>query len=126
MEIKVNDERTFKEKLKDKVADAKVAVNNKVGEAKRWCCDHSMQIIYATPAVIGAATGLVKLVKTVKGSAAERHEDRMENCYYDPSSGFHFDLKRELRNSDRIEILQRKRAGEPIEEILMSMKLLKK
>ena len=122
----INNEKTTKEKLEEKVAAAKTTVKNKIGEAKHWAEDHSWQILYATPFVISAATGLVKLVKTVKGSAADRHEDRMEKCYYDPSSGFHFDLKRELRNSDRIEILQRKREGENIEDILTDMRLLKK
>lgn len=126
MKIIVNDDRSFKEKLRDKLSEMKVGLKNKAGEAWRWILDHAETILKITPVLLAIATGTVKFIRTVRGSAADRHEDRMKKCYYDPSSGFHWDLKRNLTNEERIEISRRKREGEFTEDILESMRVLKK
>lgn len=126
MQIIVNDTRTFKEKVKDKISELKVSIKNKLGEVGRWCLDHINVICVIVPTVIATATGIVKLVKMIRGSAAERHEARMENCYYDPSTGLHWDLKRNMTNSERSEFMSRKRAGEFTEDILKDMRILRK
>lgn len=126
MTIIVNDKRTLKEKIRDKFSEVKTALKNKAGEAVRWVADHGETILKVTPILLAIATGTVKFIKAVRGSAADRHEDRMRKCYYDPSSGFHWDLKRNLTNEERIEISRRKREGEFTEDILTSMRVLKK
>lgn len=126
MNIIVNDTRTWKEKLRDKFSEAKTKLKNKAGEAGRRIADHAETILKLTPIVLAIATGTVKFIRTVRGSAADRHEDRMGKCYYDPSSGFHWDLRRKLTNEERIEISRRKREGEFTEDILKSMRVLKK
>lgn len=125
-EYVVVDDRTKEEKLKDKLNEAKEKVSEKAGEAINWTKDNWQAVLAGAAVAIPLATSAVKLVKSLKGSAADRHEDRMKNCYYDPSTGLHWDLKRMLSNSERIELMQRKRDGEYTEDILMDMKLLKK
>lgn len=125
MEIIVNDTRSTKDKIRDKISEIKTAVSNRANEALRWTADHSGEIVQALPVVIGAATGTVKLIKLVRGSAQDRHEDRMDKCYYDPSTGLHWELERNMTNAERTELVQRKRAGEYTEDILRDMRILK-
>lgn len=125
-EYVVIDDRSKEEKLKDKLNEAKEKVSEKASEAINWTKDNWQAVLAGAAVAIPLATSAVKLVKSLKGSAADRHEDRMKNCYYDPSTGLHWDLKRMLSNSERIELMQRKRDGEYTEDILMDMKLLKK
>jgi hypothetical protein len=73
-------------------------------------------------AILAAIGGIIKIVKP---SAAELHEKRMAKTWYDPSTGFHWELKRDLTNHDRIEIMERRRAGEKVEDILRGMKIMK-
>lgn len=125
-EYVVVDDRTKEEKLKDKLNEAKEKVSEKAGEAINWTKNNWQAVLAGAAVAIPLATSAVKLVKSLKGSALDRHEERMKNCYYDPSTGLHWDLKRMLSNSERIELMQRKRDGEYTEDILMDMKLLKK
>ena len=125
-EYVVVDDRTKEEKLKDKLNEAKEKVSEKTSEAINWTKDNWQAVLAGAAVAIPLATSAVKLAKSLKGSAADRHEDRMKNCYYDPSTGLHWDLKRMLSNSERIELMKRKRDGEYTEDILMDMKLLKK
>lgn len=126
MEIIVNDTRSTKDKIRDKISEIKTAVSNRANEALRWTADHSGEIVWALPVIVGAATGTVKLIKMVRGSAQDRHEDRMDKCYYDPATGLHWELKRNMTNAERTELVQRKRAGEYTEDILADMRILKK
>ena len=125
-EYVVVDDRTKEEKLKDKLNEAKEKVSEKASEAINWTKDNWQAVLAGAAVAIPLATSAVKLVKSLKGSAADKHEERMKNCYYDPSTGLHWDLKRMLSNSERIELMKRKRDGEYTEDILMDMKLLKK
>ena len=125
-EYVVVDDRTKEEKLKDKLNEAKVKVSEKASEAINWTKENWQAVLAGAAVAIPLATSAVKLVKSLKGSAADKHEERMKNCYYDPSTGLHWDLKRMLSNSERIELMKRKRDGEYTEDILMDMNLLKK
>lgn len=126
IKIEVVDNRTTKEKIRDTYEEVRDKAKVKTKEACDFVKDNWQTILAVSAAAIPVATGAVKLVKSLKGSAAERHEDRMKNCYYDPSTGLHWDLKRDLTNSERIELMSRKRNGEYTERILQDMRLLKK
>lgn len=126
IKVVVVDNRTTKEKIRDTYEEVRDKAKVKTKEACYFVKEHWQTILAISAAAIPVATGAVKLVKSLKGSAAERHEDRMKNCYYDPSTGLHWDLKRMLNNSERIELMQRKRNGEFTEDILQDMRLLKK
>ena len=126
MEIIVDDTRSTKDKIKDKISEMRTAAENKANEMLRWTADHSSEVIGVIPVVIAGTTGAIKLIKAIRGSAAERHEERMSHCYYDPSTGVHWDLKRDLNNSERAELVRRKRDGEYAEDILADMRVLRK
>lgn len=126
IKVVVVDNRTTKEKIRDTYEEVRDKAKVKTKEACYFVKENWQTILAVSAAAIPVATGAVKLVKSLKGSAAERHEDRMKNCYYDPSTGLHWDLKRMLNNSERIELMQRKRNGEFTEDILRDMRLLKK
>lgn len=126
MEIKVNDTRTFKEKIHDTIEEAKFKVTDATTRAKEWVREDPQRAITAFSVAAGTIGLAIKIVSLVKPTAAEMHERRMDKTYYDPSTGMHWDLKRNLTNSDRIEIMERKREGEYTEDILRDMKVLKK
>jgi hypothetical protein len=123
--VVVNEEskkKTFGERLesfKRKAADIFETVKYRVSLFWR---DHWQTILKWAPAVLAAIGGIIKIVKP---SAAELHEKRMAKTWYDPSTGFHWELKRDLTNHDRIEIMERRRAGEKVEDILRGMKIMK-
>lgn len=51
---------------------------------------------------------------------------RIDHTYYEPRTGFHWDLKRKLTNAERAEIQRRQQAGEMTYDILRQMKLIKR
>lgn len=119
-------EETWKERAKGKIDSAKVWCKNRAEDVRVWVSKNGVMIVQSMPAIIATAAGAFKLYKMVKGSAADRHEDRMENCYYDPSTGCHWKLKHELSNAEQAELMARKREGEYTEDILKDTNLLKK
>ena len=121
-----HDDRSLKEKAKSAWYEVKDWIDVKMNEVKIWFEGNWMTIIKLMPIVFGTITWGIKIAKMLKGSAADRHEDRMDKTYYDPSTGLHWDLKRDMNNSERIELSQRKRNGEFVEDILRDMRILKK
>lgn len=117
---------TMQDRIHDVISDVKFKAQDTKVRACRWIQENpDKAITYLTIASIAVGIG-VKVIGIIKPSAAELHEKRMDKTYYDPSTGMHWDLKRNLTNSDRIEILDRKRDGEYTEDILTDMKLLKR
>lgn len=51
--------------------------------------------------------------------------DRIDHTYYDPSTGFHWELRKKPTNADRAEILRRRKAGQDTYDILRQMGLIK-
>ena len=119
-------EETWKERAKGKIDSAKVWCRNRAEDVRVWISQNGVAIVQSMPAIIATAAGAFKLYKMVKGSAADRHEDRMENVYYDPSTGCRWHLKHEMTNAEQAEFIARKRNGEYTEDILTDMRLLKK
>lgn len=126
MEIKVHDDRTFKEKARDKLIEAQDKFHDAEMKIGKWIGENPERAVGVMLAIGGVICGGAKLIKAVRPSAAEIHERRMDRTYYDPSTGMHWDLKRNLTNAERCEIMSRKRDGEYTEDILRDMKLMKK
>lgn len=83
-----------------------------------WCKDNKeMLVIFGT-----GATALVNGVTKLKRS---HREDEKKHIYYDPHTGAHWQLKRELTNAERAELMRRQRDGEYTEYILADMGVLK-
>ena len=77
--------------------------------------------------------GLAPVILTVGGfvvkNATKAHnmkkQENLKNLYcYDRSLGHYWKLRRELNNSEWVEIDRRKRAGEKLGDILESLKVL--
>lgn len=126
IKIQVNDTRTFGEKVHDKIEEVRYKAKVTGENVVTWARENPESAVTVL-AIAGGAIGLAtKIVKFIRPSAAEMHERRMDKTYYDPSTGMHWDLKRNLTNKDRIEIMDRKRGGEFTEDILRDMRVLKK
>ena len=129
-EIKVevidHDDRTWKQKLKDKVLEFKYDLKTWWAETSVWIVNHWFDVAKVLVVMLPIATQAVKFIRTCHGSAADLREQRMQNCYYDPSTGAHWRLKRDLTNAEQSELLSRQRRGELAEDILRDMRVLKK
>lgn len=105
-----------KEKLKRKIRNGLV----KTGE---WVYRNKEMVIFFTPIVIGSATTLVKVVGKHINLSKEKE---VKDLYcYDRSLGHYWSLRRELSNSEWVEIDKRKANGERLADILSELKVLK-
>lgn len=91
-------------------------------KAATWAVDHKDE---ATALVITAVTAYAGIKKITRKTESAVERERIDHCYYDPSSGLHWQLRRPMTNRERIELSQRKRAGEPVEDILYDMRILR-
>lgn len=130
MDIKVLDsegkevktEKSFREKVKEFLTDAMAKAKELFSKLLDWISDHKLEAL-AFATFIG---GLIK--KSVKSSAvrhAEKERKRVDETYYDPSTGIHWQLRRKPTNREREIFAARKRNGEPAEVILSELGLLK-
>lgn len=126
IKVIVHDDRTWKQKLKDGWLSFKYDLKIKWDTAVVWVANHWFDVAKILVVLLPVATQAVKFIRTAKGSAADLREDRMRHCYYDPSTGAHWKLKRDLTNSEQSELLKRKRGGELSEDILRDFGILKK
>ena len=88
-----------------------------------WFDRNKEAVLTLTPVVIGGVTTVVKVVgKRVNiGKAKE-----VKELYcYDRSLGHYWRLRRELSNSEWLEIDRRKKKGERLADILAEMRVLK-
>lgn len=78
------------------------------------------------------ALGIPLAVATVKAGQSlvvnrriKGERSRIDHTYYDPSTGFHWELRRKPSNADRAEILKRRKAGQETYDILRQMGLIR-
>lgn len=101
----------------------KIWVQNKLQSAGNWIYRNKETIILFGPAALGAVT---VGVKAVSKHAALKKEENLKDLYcYDRSLGHYWRLRRELTNSEWIEIDRRKQNGERLADILDELKVLK-
>lgn len=111
----------FKKEAKRR--ERKEKFNRKVKDAKNWVYNNKELIILFGPTLIGGVTASVKAVnKHVKLS---KEKDLKDLYCYDRSLGHYWRLRRELTNSEWIEIDKRKNNGERLADILDELKVLK-
>lgn len=73
--------------------------------------------------MIGGATAVVKAVS--RHSKQKKEKDLKELYCYDRSLGHYWKLRRELTNTEWVEIDKRKKNGERLADILDELKVLK-
>ena len=119
------DNNTFDD-LKVKVANeaqkACDAVSDTVQKGIEWGIGNPEKVV----AGIGIGIAVLKASQSLVVSHRVKMERRrIDHTYYDPSTGFHWDLVRKATNADRAQILERKKNGESIVTILKDLKLIK-
>lgn len=91
-------------------------------DAIRFAENNKEVLVAAIPLAIAA----VKAMQTASVSHRMNTErKRIDQTYYDPSTGFHWELRRKATNADRAEILRRKGAGQDTYTILKQMGLIR-
>lgn len=106
-----------------KIDKVKMFMSKRWQETKKFAIEHKEEIIVSIPVVIGVTRSLYK---TFRPTVYEQERKRIDHTYYDPSTGIHWELKRKLTNHERAELDRRRRNGEPVIDILKSMKVAKR
>lgn len=113
-------EKTLWDKTKEKLKETAPKIKKGAGEAWEWLKDNREELVKFTPFILGA----VGLVKSLKPTATQSERERIDHTYYDPRTGLHWQLRRPLSNSERMELERRRRLGEDAGDILSSMRVL--
>ena len=103
--------------------ERKEKFNNKINDVKNWVYDNKELIMVFGPILIG---GVIAGVKAVNKHVKLNKEKDLKDMYcYDRSLGHYWKLRRELTNSEWVEIDKRKNNGERLADILDELKVLK-
>lgn len=111
----------FQKEAKKRARKEKIL--NKINNAGNWINNNKDWIVIIAPAVIGLMTVGFKAVN--KQINLSKEKDLKELYCYDRSLGHYWKLKRELSNSEWVEIDKRKKNGERLGDILDELKVLK-
>lgn len=115
----MEEKKTFKEWFNEKQEWAKL----KLVCAAEWCKDHKEAIIVFGPVIMG---GIIEIAKISSRRHTVNEEKALKERYvYDRSAGHYFELKRQPKSSEWLQIEQRKMNGETLGAILNDMRLLK-
>lgn len=115
----MEEKKTFKERFNEKQEWAKL----KLVCAAEWCKDHKEAIIVFGPAIMG---GIIEIAKiSSKRNMVNEEKALKERYVYDRSAGHYFELKRQPKSSEWLQIEQRKMNGETLGAILNDMGILK-
>ena len=84
--------------------------------------ENKEMVAMSIPLAIAAVKAGQSLVvnRRIKGERS-----RIDHTYYDPATGFHWELRKKPTNADRAEILRRRKAGQETYDILRQMGLIK-
>lgn len=115
----MEEKKTFKEWFNEKLEWTKL----KLVCPAEWCKDHKEAIIVFGPVIMG---GIVEIAKISSKRHTVNEEKALKERYvYDRSAGHYFELKRQPKSSEWLQIEQRKTNGETLGAILSDMRLLK-
>ena len=109
--------------IKTRAKQLEWRVKGEIQRCKVWAEQNPQMAFFVATTVVGAASymgkGAIKHINLSK-------EESLKNMYcYDRSLGHYWKLRRELTNSEWVEIDKRKAAGERLADILDEMKVLK-
>ncbi len=110
-------------KKESKKRQRKEWLQHKFNDVGNWVCRNKDLILVLGPAAFGAVTVGVKAANKHK---SQKKEEELKDLYcYDRSLGHYWRLRRELTNSEWLEIDKRKNNGERLADILDELKVLK-
>lgn len=110
-------EREFKRRQR------KEWVIDKVNKVIEFADEHKDILAVVVPSALGLGTAGIKAISKHKAQNKER--DIKDRYCYDNRLGHYWVLRRELTNSEWLEIDRRKRNGEMLADILDEMRVLK-
>lgn len=111
-----------REQIKETLVKVKDGVKDFMSSAWRFCKENKEELVVLVPLGLAAATG----IKNLRSSTTRDSErQRIDTTYYDPCTGAHWQLKRQLSNRERSELMARRRNGEYTEDILEDMRVLR-
>lgn len=119
MNEKVKD---FGDSAKEFGRKAKEQAFGAVSKAGNWVVRNKELVVVTAPVLIA---GIKSGQSLIVSKRVKDERKRIDNTYYDPSTGFHWDLRRKATNADRAEILKRKKLGYETGDILKQLNLLK-
>lgn len=90
-------------------------------EAVNWSINNPEKVAAGIALLTGFFNATRHLQVTHRNNIEQRRRDL---TYYDPATGFHWELKRKPTNNDRAIIQSRRRCGEDTYEILRSLRLI--
>lgn len=103
----------------------KLKAKSTFNKSVRWLNENKEVVLIAAPVVTGVVGGAFKLAKNLVRSRNLNAEKDLKELYvYDRSLGHYWKLRRPVRNSEWLEINTRKQNGEPLGEILESLRIL--
>ena len=111
-----------KQKLKNMAQTALDKAGKVAKSTWQFVVENKENITYVATGLVAAATAINKLRPT----RYDNHREYVDTSVYDYISHSRFWLKRPMRNSERIEYLERLDAGEPAYQILTDMRLLRR
>lgn len=111
-----------REAVKNAIHNVAAGTKKFLADAWTFCKDNKEDLIVLVPLGLAAARGVTHLRST---TAQDSERERIDKTYYDPSTGAHWQLKRQLNNDERAELMRRRRRGEYTEDILEDMRVLK-
>jgi len=122
----------MKNETKEKLEHLKWRVQNQAIRVKNFAAEKGGMLIDWVVDNPAEAIGLVTLgVSGLKASQSlvvshrnNKERKRIEQTYYDPSTGFHWNLRRKANNNDRLEISRRKKMGQETGDILRDLRLI--
>lgn len=115
----MEEKKTLKQWFEEKSDLAK----EKAMGAIEWCKNHKEAIIVFGPVAMG---GIIEIAKiSTKRHTVNEEKALKERYIYDRSNGHYYELKRQPKRSEWLQIDQRRQNGETLGWILNDMRLLK-
>lgn len=112
--------------IKKKLREGWDWTKRKVSEGWNWTKNFAEEnkefLVFAMPIAIGGFKLITKVWKSAAGNKAEK--DHKELYVWDNRVGQYWRIRRPLRVSEQLELERRRNDGEPMGEILASMRVL--
>jgi hypothetical protein len=109
------------EHTRDTVADISEDFHDITKDVKEFVINNP----HATIAILSAAASIIRAIRGYTVSnRINRITYQKDYRWYDPHTGFTWDLKRKLTNNDRLEITRRIRNGEDVYDILRNIRAI--
>lgn len=116
---------TINPSIKDRFNEAKYRAGKATIKALNWVVENKELVVVAAPVVIAVASGITKVTAGCIRRHNLRAAEEIKNLYcYDRSLGHYWRLRKPLTNAQWVSINNRRKSGETLADILMSLKVL--